>query len=485
MAKAFADYGYSPVEPPILEAASLFLDRSGEEIRRRMYVFHDLGGREICLRPELTIPTCRLFLRELGPPARETRLSYIGPVFRYESPSEGRYRQFHQAGVECIGATQTEAADAEALALAVDAVSRAGIEESVIEIGDLDLLRSFIDGLPIGERQRARLQRYLWRLPALRRIMREAASHEANLGDRSGSASDPPAFLEILSSLGVERSRLVVEEILSLTDIRHVGDRSADEIAFRLLARAEETKSGPLSDELVDIIERLLAINGTPEDCFTAVEEQARAAGVTTMGPVLERGARRLRLFAAFDQQPHSLKVDLSLRRGIEYYTSFIFEIHVPGLRESSQVCGGGRYDRLLHLLGAPREIPAVGFAIGLDRLQLALEKQGASKHVKVQRPDALVVAAGSVEVEACIRVAAELRRAGWSVQVDLSARRPRSILDYALKQEIRRVVFVGEEEARRGEVRIKDLLSRQEEVVALDHLRDFVTGKTISEEHL
>ena len=119
-------YAYAAIDPPILESSTPFLNRSGEDIRRQMYIFPDPAGQEVCLRPELTIPVCRAYLRQLqssdGAPrgaAREARLSYFGPAFTYESASDGRYRQFYQAGAEFIGASSREAADAEILAALV------------------------------------------------------------------------------------------------------------------------------------------------------------------------------------------------------------------------------------------------------------------------------------------------------------------------------------------------------------------------------
>src|SRR5579862_559729 len=130
-------YAYAAIDPPILESPLPFLNRSGEDIRRHMYIFSDPAGQEVCLRPELTIPVCRAYLRQLqaagsaGPKAagREARLSYFGPAFTYEAASDGGYRQFYQAGAEFIGAQAREAADAEILAIALDALEAAGLKD--------------------------------------------------------------------------------------------------------------------------------------------------------------------------------------------------------------------------------------------------------------------------------------------------------------------------------------------------------------------
>ena len=116
----FAQYGYERVVLPILERSDIFLQRSGEEIRRRMYMLQDPGGREMCLRPEMTISAARAFLGSMSSRRLPARLSYLGDVFRYDKVREGRYRQFLQAGVENIGSKNQVAADVEIATLALD-----------------------------------------------------------------------------------------------------------------------------------------------------------------------------------------------------------------------------------------------------------------------------------------------------------------------------------------------------------------------------
>src|ERR1700761_8003626 len=160
-------YAYAPVNPPILESPLPFLNRSGEDIRRHMYIFPDPGGVEVCLRPELTIPVCRAYLRQLQAAEsaaekaaqREARFCYFGPAFTYESANNRRYRQFYQAGAEFIGAPDRESADAEILAAALDALEAAGLKQTRIEIGDVEIRNAFIDQLPVSERSKTRIRR--------------------------------------------------------------------------------------------------------------------------------------------------------------------------------------------------------------------------------------------------------------------------------------------------------------------------------------
>ena len=133
----FKTAGCERVEPSVLQPADVFLDRSGEDIRRRLYVFTDPGGTELCLRPDLTIPTCRLFLERAGD-GSEARLSYSGPVYRFQPQGSPKPNEVLQAGAELLGAADREAADAEAFALAVNGCKAAGLDDFEVEMGDLD-----------------------------------------------------------------------------------------------------------------------------------------------------------------------------------------------------------------------------------------------------------------------------------------------------------------------------------------------------------
>jgi ATP phosphoribosyltransferase regulatory subunit len=479
-------YAYTSIDPPILERSSPFLDRSGEDIRRRIYIFPDPAGREVCLRPELTIPACRAYLRQLQSPEdeaqlspeREARLCYVGPAFRYESTGEGRYRQFYQAGAELIGAKWREAADAEILAVALDALQVAGLKDALVEIGDLGILHGFIDQLSIGERSKTRLRRLALRNRKEQRFIAAVSAKEAP------EPEEPSEFAELASLLAaVEpgKAELLLKEVLALADVRHVGGRSPEEIVERLTSRAAQQSAEPISADLVHGVLQLLNIRADPASAFAAVRDHFRKFGVGGIDPVLERCEDRLRFFHAYRQNA-VLQFNVGLRRSLEYYTGFVFEIFAQGLTQIGHLCGGGRYDNLLEALGANLSVPAVGFAIGLDRLLVALQNSQSPAASVLLAPRALVVAAGSVRHEECIRISVVLRNAGWSVETETSGRRARSALSYALKRKIPYVVFVGEDELKSGQVRVKRLDDRHDQLVALSALEAYATGESAGE---
>src|SRR5499427_5495851 len=138
---SFAQAGYERAEPAILQPAEPFLDLSGEDIRKSLYLTTDASGEELCLRPDLTIPVAREYLssRRAGQPAG---FSYLGPVFRYRG---GEASEFLQAGIESFGRQDRAAADAEMLAVALEATHAFGVTEVEVRTGDVALFSALID----------------------------------------------------------------------------------------------------------------------------------------------------------------------------------------------------------------------------------------------------------------------------------------------------------------------------------------------------
>jgi ATP phosphoribosyltransferase regulatory subunit len=468
-------YAYAAIDPPILESSSPFLNRSGEDIRRHMYIFPDPAGREVCLRPELTIPVCRAYLRQLQSGAgaaqkaapRQARLCYFGPAFTYEPASEGRYRQFYQAGAEFIGAQEREAADAEILAAALDALDAAGLEDTTVEIGDVDVRNAFIDQLPVSERAKSRIRRVALRSRKDPRLISAALAQGATDSRETNGFAE---LASLLASVEPGKAELLIREIFALAEVRHVGGRTPEEIAERLISRsAQETE--PISPELMQGVAELLNIRAKPAAAFRAISDHFRNFRIGAIEPILERCEKRLRYVEAYRPRPLAMHFNVGLRRGLEYYTGFLFEIHAKQSAQIGHVCGGGRYDNLLEGLGAAAPIPAVGFGIGLDRLLLALQKTQTRSLPESPSPLALVVGAAEKHQEECIRASAALRGAGWSVELDASAGDEASALRYAAKRKIAYVLFVGDDKSRTAEVVIRRISDRAEQRLPLASL--------------
>lgn len=144
-AEVFARAGYEPIATPAFEDTELFVrgvGRSTDIVRKEMFTFEDKGGRSLTLRPEGTAPICRAYLEHgMHKLAQPVKLSFVGPFFRHERPQAGRYRQFHQLGIECIG-TDSPLADAEAIMLLSDLLGELGVPGVELRLGSLGSLDS-------------------------------------------------------------------------------------------------------------------------------------------------------------------------------------------------------------------------------------------------------------------------------------------------------------------------------------------------------
>jgi len=152
----FSLYGYMEVMTPTLESFELLAAKSGEEIRQRMYVFTDLGGRKVALRPEMTAPIARFYINNMLGRPKPVRLGYIANCFRYDEPQYGRYREFWQGGFELIGSREPEA-DAEILDIADALMRRLGFENHYLKLGHVGIMRAFLGAEGVAEPDQNRI----------------------------------------------------------------------------------------------------------------------------------------------------------------------------------------------------------------------------------------------------------------------------------------------------------------------------------------
>ncbi|PKP77181.1 MAG: ATP phosphoribosyltransferase regulatory subunit [Alphaproteobacteria bacterium HGW-Alphaproteobacteria-3] len=362
----FEKAGYAPVSAPALQPASIFLDMSGEDIRRRMYVFADPAGDELCLRPELTIPVCRLYLESAG---GAQKLCSLGPVYRYQQRGSAKLREFTQAGLECLGTADAEAADAEVFSLAARALADAGLANYRIEMGDLALFDALIDALDLPPGWRSRLKRHFWRPDYFRKLLDRLAA-----GDASEETGDRQALVSAIAGLDEAQAKDVIEDVLKLAGIAPVGGRTLEEVAERLIEQAELASSS-VPKAAATLIADFLAVSGAPQEAIARVRTLAKGAGVS-IEPAIARFERRMELVAKKGLDLSRAHFATGFGRNMAYYTGFVFEFRVDSLGPDAMICGGGRYDGLLSALGAGTPVPAVGCAVGIERLLAAVAKE-------------------------------------------------------------------------------------------------------------
>jgi ATP phosphoribosyltransferase regulatory subunit len=364
----FARAGYEHVAPAVLQPADIFLDRIGEAIRSRTYVFTDPDGQELCLRPDLTIPACRIYLERNPRANREARYAYNGPAFRFQTgkPDALRPREFRQAGIECFGVADREQAEAEILSLALEAVRGAGLRGFVLRLGDLGLLRALLEALPIPARWRGRLQSSFWRPDAFHATLRRLASPASPLADAALAS-----LARELDPDDREAAEARVGAFIEAGKLTFIGARGLSEIAERLLAIAADMREQPLSSDVVAIIERYLTIAGSPEAAGREIARLADEARID-LGEALGRYNRRMATLREAGAGLQHAHFAADFGRQLEYYSGFVFQIEMPGQGVAGQIAGGGRYDGLIASIGGPEGVPAVGLAIHTERLLAA-----------------------------------------------------------------------------------------------------------------
>jgi len=356
--------GYEQVAPSIIQPADIFLDQIGEAIRGRTYVFTDLTGEELCLRPDLTVPVSRLYLERHPRADVEARYCYNGPAFRFQQrgASQTHPREFRQAGIECFGVADRDNADAEVVLLAADAVRSAGLKEFRFRFGDIALFYSLLDALSLPERWRLKLRHYFWRPPAFHTLLSRLAKGES-------SDSDGPVA-ELAATLGAQdpsRAEELVANYLETNDLPLSGNRTLGEITERLLDHAADLRAEPLPREVATIIDYYLAVDASPREAIDRIATIGQGAGID-LGPALYVLSRRFDLLEEGGINVGSASFATEFGRDLEYYSGLVFQIEVGG-DKASPIAGGGRYDGLLRSVGAPAEVPAVGSAVHTERL--------------------------------------------------------------------------------------------------------------------
>jgi ATP phosphoribosyltransferase regulatory subunit len=355
---SFERAGYGRVAPAILQPAEPFLDLSGEDIRKRMFLTTDPHGRELCLRPDLTIPVSCDYLA--SPAAgRAQGFCYLGQVFRHRQDGAS---EFLQAGIESFGRPDIAAADAEMLALGLDTTAHYGLAAPDIRIGDVGLFAALIAALDLA--------------PAWKRRLIKDFNHKTSLAEDlerlTLSASHArPEYQGVLAALAgsdPKGAHALVTDLLSIAGISAVGGRSVGEIADRFLEQAALGAQISLPRETRALIERFLTVAGDPDEAAAELRAVAKD-GSLKLDAALDLFESRTGFLAARGVDVRRIKFSTAFGRGLDYYTGFVFELHDPAGRAAGQLVAGGRYDGLLTRLGSKKPIPAVGFAAWIERL--------------------------------------------------------------------------------------------------------------------
>ena len=363
----FTRAGFDFIAPDIIQPADMFLESSGENIRSRTYVFNDPSGAELCLRPDLTVPACRYHLSHAQDLNAEARYCYSGPAFRFSAQLDARLNpsEFDQAGIEWFSAAEPVAAEAEILNLALKAVAAAGLKDYHVRTGDLGLFRALLLSIAMPERWRRRLLRQFWRPRPFRELL------DLLTGEREKSRSSISPQVDAVATLDERAALAYVESQLVSAAIPLTGGRRPEEIASRLLEKAQDRSEKRLSSEARQRIDDYLAIQCSLAEAPPCLQPSVRDA--PEFGAALDLFSLRLRELKRRRIDLAGASFSAVFGRSLEYYTGFVFEVEANIAGATVPVAGGGRYDSMMSDIGAPVPVTAVGCAIHTERLLAAV----------------------------------------------------------------------------------------------------------------
>jgi histidyl-tRNA synthetase len=382
-------YGYRPIGIPMFEETELFVRGVGDTtdiVEKEMYTFEDLGGRSLTLRPEFTAGVMRAYIEHgMHVQPQPVKLYSIGPVFRYEAPQAGRFRQHHQWNVEAVGEADP-AVDWEVMSLAWHLYEDLGFRSLSFELNST--------GCPVC---------------------------------RPGYSRELVAYYQH-----------------HLDEVCEDCRRRLDRNPLRVLD-CKQDQCQPVIAGAPHMLDHLCS------EC---------AAHFATLRHML-------------DVQGQSYRINHRLVRGLDYYTKTVFEVWAEGIGAQNAVCGGGRYDGLVELLGG-NPTPGIGFASGIERLVMTMKHQGLPVP-PLPDPAVALLYLGEAAKERCLELADGLRRAEVATTLVFGDRGLRAQMRRADRENAAWAVILGDNELEAGQATVRNMVSGGQTPVPLGTLIEWL----------
>jgi ATP phosphoribosyltransferase regulatory subunit len=353
----FESLGTERVDTPVIQPAEPFLDMAGEDLRRRIFLTQSETGESLCLRPEFTIPVClRHIETATGTPKR---YSYLGEVFRQRR--EGG-NEFYQAGIEDLGTKDFAGADARAVADAMAILGKLLPGRALtVTMGDQAMFEAVVAALGLPSGWQKRLVQAFGEQEQLEALMLRLARPE-----QVGGLSPE---IEALLAAGDDDGLIAqIDAMMQATGYLTNASRAPKDIARRLKDKLALAGTS-LDPAKLDVLREFLSLNVSLKYAPGVLADFARSTGLPLDGAVSHFDAR-VAAFANAGVKLSDITWRAAFGRPLDYYTGLVFEISPRG--DHRVLAGGGRFDRMMTLLGAAEEIPAVGFSLWLDRIETA-----------------------------------------------------------------------------------------------------------------
>lgn len=476
-----ASYAYQPIDTPLVENTELYLRKSGEDIASRLFEFN-FKSRRIALRPEVTASVLRSYVEHMQDEALPLRLQYSGAVFRYEKPQQNRYRQFTMTGVELIGVDGT-IADAEMVYMACRGLEQLGITRYKLVIGHTDVLEDFLNRLGLRQQLLNFLVRNMenirkrgmdYVITSLREIFPDLEFDADDLGSSSTeNDGQSQQLINVLKQMSNEEAHQAVTDFLHSLNIRIDTNRGEGAVIERLLHKIREDQQAPKLKRALDYMQQLSQLVGSPEKVIRKAYQLFETYEVAPT-PIDELKAL-LDTLSWYGDIAGNIELDLGLNRGLHYYTGLMFEIHYPADGEEDvQLCGGGRYDNLITVLGGNTPTPALGFAYGIERIASVIDEQQVPKTSQL---DVFVIPIDDSDYPYALDIANQLRSSSYVVEVSITSRNLKKSLKHADKRNAPIVFIIGQNERDTGQVVLRDMHNHTEQTIPTDTIQTTLEG--------
>lgn len=425
--ETYERYGFEPLETPAVENIETLLGKYGEEGNQLIFKILKRGEHEktgeadLALRYDLTVPLARVVAEYGDKLPRFFKRYQIQPVWRADRPARGRFREFYQCDVDCIG-TRSAVVEAEICAAASDVLTTLGFDNFTIRLNHRQVLAGVLEAAGVAEDKHGDA---LVALDKLDKIGREGVAREF-----------------AARGIDAEGGEKLLDFFERLPELEHAAEFVAEGEGVAEVSKAVAYNHAALG--------RLVEFVGG---------QDAGALGIENLRGIIE--------YAEAYGVADKIKIDPSLARGLSYYTGAIMEISVPDLAGS--LGGGGRYDNLVGMFSG-KDIPACGFSLGLERIIVVMTERGMfPENLGRASADVLVTVWNEESLKDSLVFASELRRAEEPLRVEVypEADKLGKQFKYASGRGIPYVVVIGDDERARGEVALKYLVNGAQETVS------------------
>ena len=401
-------YGFLPLDTPIIELSEVLLAKAGGETEKQIYRFQK-GDTDLSLRFDLTVPLAKYVAKNYGNLSFPFRRYQIGKVYRGERTQKGRYREFYQCDIDIIGDEKLDLLnDAELPSIIYSIFSKLDFGEFTICINNRKILTGLFEELELEQKS----QEVLRIIDKIAKIGKDTAIKE----------------LEKIQ-IGKEK----INKIIEFVEIQGTTDEKLQKLY-----------------EMIDI----------ESQSYFKVDNEVFKTGVEELKQVIEN----IRILGIPDK---NFKIDLSIVRGLDYYTGTVYETFLNEHKELGSICSGGRYENLAENY-TDKKLPGVGISIGLTRLFYQLKESNLLK-IKEKSISKIIIIPMVKDNTKAIKLASDLRNLGVPTQIFLEDKKLKAKLKYADKLNIPYMILIGEDEIKNNFVKVKNMQTGEEIQVELN----------------